>query len=415
MACAAACLVITALPCVSAQVAFTDAPAPDYLTYCLESASGKVMPGACAYASYAQLQGYLVTALTNPYGEDNATTLAGINGICSAGCDGELLTLAQSYMQILPPTPPSQSSWCDLVAAPNAVPLLQNSVPFLCLQNEQNQYCAVEVGKALFDANLLPQLVAILQAGPDEQHLPPQLNLGAVNQQALCHSLLTTGCCAQTFMDMAQALLLMTCHPKAAQALSALVAGCNNPLPPSCPGMQFQPFTMPTSCPEGGLVLPPVGTKCPIPAGSCPVTSCEMLCAIVASDPPGQTASPPGIASDVSSDLGNSGGATPAAATASDDDSTTAHTRRAAAAASPNAVAAGASMQRKGTAVSPVKVVAEVTCAMLLFTVLALAVQATTRKAAHRAAGVDAEAGGAGEGLKGQQQLLWPPPQPMHI
>ena len=402
---------MAALPSATAQVAFTDAPAPDYLTYCLESASGKVMPGACAYASYAQLQGYLVTALTNPYGEDNATTLAGINGICSAGCDGELLTLAQSYMQILPPTPPSQSSWCDLVAAPNAVPLLQNSVPFLCLQNEQNQYCAVEVGKALFDANLLPQLVAILQAGPDEQHLPPQLNLGAVNQQALCHSLLTTGCCAQTFMDMAQALLLMTCHPKAAQALSALVAGCNNPLPPSCPGMQFQPFTMPTSCPEGGLVLPPVGTKCPIPAGSCPVTSCEMLCAIVASDPPGETV--PAIASDVSSDLGNSGGAT-LALTGSDESTTAATQRRAA--ASPKAVVAGAAQaQRKGAAVSPVKVVAEITCAMLLFTVLALAVQATTRKAAQRAAGVDAEAGGGDGQMKGQNQLLWPPPQPMHI
>jgi hypothetical protein len=378
-------LALSHLPSATAQVVFTDAPAPDYLTYCLESASGKVMPGACAYASYAQLQGFLVTALTNPYAEDNATTLAGINGICSAGCDGELLTLAQSYMQILPPTPPSQSSWCDLVAAPNAVPLLQNSVPFLCLQNENNQYCAVEVGKALFDANLLPQLVAILQAGPDEQHLPPQLNLGAVNQQALCHSLLTTGCCAQTFMDMAQALLLMTCHPQAAQALAALVAGCNNPLPPSCPGMQFQPFTMPTSCPEGGLVLPPVGTKCPIPAGSCPVTSCEMLCAIVASDPPGETAP----------------------------DSTTAVTRRTG--ASPKAVVAGASTQRKAAAVRPVKVVAEIACAMLLFTVLALAVQATTRKAAQRAAGVDAEAGGGGEGLKGQQQLLWPPQQPIHI
>ena len=390
-------------------MAFTDAPAPDYLTYCLESASGKVMPGACAYASYAQLQGYLVTALTNPYGEDNATTLAGINSICSAGCDGELLTLAQSYMQILPPTPPTQSSWCDLVAAPNAVPLLQNSVPFLCLQNQDNQYCAVEVGKALFDANLLPQLVAILQAGPDEQHLPPQLNLGAVNQQALCHSLLTTGCCAQTFMDMAQALLLMTCHPKAAQALSALVAGCNNPLPPSCPGMQFQPFTMPTSCPEGGLVLPPVGTKCPIPAGSCPVTSCEMLCAIVASDPPGEAGASPAIASDVSSDLGNSGGG--AAPVGMD----TTESSSAASRAAPKRVAATtAQPQRKGVVSSPGRLVAEVTCAMLLFTVLALAVQATTR-AAHnkRMASGDAEAGV--DGLKGQNQLLWPPPQPMHI
>ena len=397
------------MPHVAAQVEFTEAPAPDYLTYCLESASGKVMPGACAYASYAQLQGYLVEALTNPYGEDNATMLAGIDSICGAGCDGELLTLGQSYVQLLPPVPANQSSWCDLVAAPNALPLLQNSVPFLCLQNTQNQYCAVEVGKALFDANLLSQLVALLQAGPNEQDLPPQLNLNAVDQHAFCHSLLTTGCCAQTFIDMTQALLLMTCHPKAAQALSALVSGCNTPLQPGCPGMQFQPFTMPTSCPQGGLVLPPVGTKCPIPAGSCPVTSCELLCAIVAGDPPGEDAhvssdSSDGaaraaslVASDVSSDLGNNAGGGAAA----------------------NAFTPAGAVQRSTTSnkaavhsrPSALKMFVEAACAVLLFTLLALGVQLTTRAAHNRRMAATGE-----EGEKAStQQLLWPPPQPLHV
>ena len=33
-------------------------------------------------------------------------------------------------------------------------------------------------------------------------------------------------------------------------------------------------------------MLPEVGSHCPIPANSCPVTECEFLCAVLAEDPP---------------------------------------------------------------------------------------------------------------------------------
>lgn len=276
----AALAAVLCLPVARAQSSFTEATAPEYLSFCLEAGTGTVLTGACADASYATFQSYLAAALVNPYGEDNATALAGVDALCSANCDTQLLTLSQRYVQSMPPLPASQSSWCSLVAAPNISPLLQNTLPFLCLRNEADQLCLLEAGKALFNLNLLQQLVAVLEG-------TAKLDFSTLDMPAICHAMQTTGCCAQTFVDVVQSLLLMTCHPDSAQALSTLFQQCTAALQPGCP-YDFSAFAMPQSCPEGGLVLPAVGTECPIPKGSCPVTSCEFLCAVVADDPPGK-------------------------------------------------------------------------------------------------------------------------------
>jgi hypothetical protein len=247
----------------------------------MEAATGVLPTGACADASYDTLQRYFVTALTDPFAENNATTLEGVTALCDAGCDAQLLTLAQRYIGAMPATPTGadESSWCSAVTGPNTAPLLGNALPFLCLTNEADNYCVVEVGKALYEANLLQQLMGVLEDGAP-------FNAASVDTGELCRTMFDTGCCAQTFIDVAQSLLLMTCHPDTASALQSLFQGCAPALKPGC-SYNFVPFEMPANCPEGGLVLPRVGTSCPIPSGSCPVTQCEFLCAIVAADPPG--------------------------------------------------------------------------------------------------------------------------------
>lgn len=273
-----------------AQTDFTDAPAGDYLTFCMEAATGFLPTGACADASYDTLQRYLATALTDPFAfaEHNETTIAGVTALCDAGCDAQLLTLAQKYVAAMPSSgaggaAPADNSWCAAVTGPNTSPLLANAIPFLCTRNDAvsdaDSYCVVQVGKALYEANVLSQLVEVLEGGA-------AFDASKVDTTELCREMFETGCCAQTFLDVAQSMLLMTCHPDTASALQTLFQGCSPGLKPGCE-YSFAPFEMPANCPEGGLVLPRVGTTCPIPTGSCPITQCEFLCAIVAADPPG--------------------------------------------------------------------------------------------------------------------------------
>jgi len=243
--------------------------------------------GQCAAAGYQQLQDYVVTALNNPFAYDNASALAPVTQLCAAACPQQLLTMGTAYVQSLPPLQlQPDASWCEQVAAPNVQPMLQTALPFLCLQNQQSELCLVEVGKALQETGLLAQLTGVLEGSA------AHIQFGSLNQKQVCHALLTTSCCGQTFVDVAQALLLMSCHSQSAQALASLVQGCPTPLPAGCP-YNFPAFAMPSACPEGGLVLPPIGTQCPIPNASCPVTSCELLCAILADDPPGEFSGPP--------------------------------------------------------------------------------------------------------------------------
>ncbi len=288
------------------QTDFTDAPAGDYLTFCMEAATGYLPTGACADASYDTLQRYFATALTDPFAESNATTLEGVTAICNAGCDSQLLTLAQRYIGAMPTTSgggPEDNSWCSAVTGNNTAPLLGNSLPFLCTQNDSDSYCVVEVGKALYEANVLQQLMSVVEGGRP-------FNTGDVDSTELCRAMFETGCCAQTFIDVVTSMLLMTCHSDTAQQLQSLFQGCQPALKPGCQ-YNFMPFEMPNDCPEGGLVLPKVGTECPIPTGSCPVTQCEFLCAVVAADPPGDFSSPAsGVSSSADADeaLGDSSG-----------------------------------------------------------------------------------------------------------
>jgi hypothetical protein len=289
-----------------AQTDFTDAPAGDYLTFCMEAATGYLPTGACADASYDTLQRYFATALTDPFAESNATTLEGVTAICNAGCDSQLLTLAQRYIGAMPTTSgggPEDNSWCSAVTGNNTAPLLGNSLPFLCTQNDSDSYCVVEVGKALYEANVLQQLMSVVEGGRP-------FNTGDVDSTELCRAMFETGCCAQTFIDVVTSMLLMTCHSDTAQQLQSLFQGCQPALKPGCQ-YNFMPFEMPNDCPEGGLVLPKVGTECPIPTGSCPVTQCEFLCAVVAADPPGDFSTPAsGVSSSADADeaLGDSSG-----------------------------------------------------------------------------------------------------------
>lgn len=299
-----ACAALAALwPCARAQTDFTDAPAGDYLTFCMEAATGFLPTGSCADASYDTLQRYFATALTDPFAESNATTLEGVTAICNAGCDSQLLTLAQRYIGAMPAAAggaPEDNSWCATVTGNNTAPLLGNSIPFLCTQNEDASYCVVEVGKALYEANVLQQLMSVIEGGK-------AFNTGDVDTSELCRAMFETGCCAQTFLDVVTSMLLMTCHSDTAQQLQSLFQGCQPALKPGCQ-YNFVPFEMPEDCPEGGLVLPKVGTECPIPTGSCPVTQCEFLCAVVAADPPGDFTHGVSSSADADEALGDSSG-----------------------------------------------------------------------------------------------------------
>ena len=401
-----------------AQTDFTDAPAGDYLTvramryvvplclpaltrslpscwlsqFCMEAATGFLPTGACADASYDTLQRYFATALTDPFAESNATTLEGVTAICNAGCDSQLLTLAQRYIGAMPSAPggaPLDNSWCATVTGNNTAPLLGNSLPFLCTQNEADSYCVVEVGKALYEANVLSQLVSVVEGGRP-------FNPGEVDTTELCRAMFETGCCAQTFIDVVTSLLLMTCHSDTAQQLQSLFQGCQPALKPGC-SYNFVPFEMPNDCPEGGLVLPKVGTECPIPTGSCPVTQCEFLCAVVAADPPGDfapaSASRSAISSSADADeaLGDSSGDGGEPGT--------------------GAIASRARTVTAAAAAAPARAARKAMDATLWMTVSAAAVLAVLAAASHgrRAGAVQGSGQGTEMATRWSSELSWPP------
>ena len=115
-----------------------------------------------------------------------------------------------------------------------------------------------------------------------------QMMAGAVgNATALCHVMNTAGCCANSFIKVATAVLTMTCHALTAQALNDMVTQCPTPLPAACPHTSIPNFSPPVGCPiASGITIPPAADDCGIPPGMCPQNACQWICATVTDDPP---------------------------------------------------------------------------------------------------------------------------------
>ena len=113
------------------------------------------------------------------------------------------------------------------------------------------------------------------------------LSSAAGNVTTLCHIMNTAGCCAQSFFDITNSLLTMTCHALTAQTLGDMVTQCPSPLPPACPKTQVPNFSPPTGCPiASGITIPAAADDCGIPPGMCPQNACQWICAVVTDDPP---------------------------------------------------------------------------------------------------------------------------------
>lgn len=264
---------------VHAQTAFDRASAPAYLTYCLEASTGTVPSSVCDQGTYATLQGLITDALVNPW-LLNETTLQPLEELCAQNCISQLLTMSETYINQLPALSGNES-WCETVIDPNIVPLLQTTVPFMCQRNMNGSFCFAEVAQAMDTAGVLHYFKSVMAN-------EIMFNSHDVDTNTLCPAMADIGCCGTTFADVLQAALQMTCHPDAAMGVAQIMSNCQGSpqgLPEGC-NYHLPDFEYPETCPVGGLVLPAVGSHCPIPAESCPVTTCEFMCAVMAEDPP---------------------------------------------------------------------------------------------------------------------------------
>lgn len=80
------------------QVTFQKAPAPDYLTYCFEAATGLLPSAGCNAGTYNVLQQAITEALNNPTTFD-PDLLNQMEAICEADCVGELLTIVRDWSE----------------------------------------------------------------------------------------------------------------------------------------------------------------------------------------------------------------------------------------------------------------------------------------------------------------------------
>lgn len=75
-----------------AQVPFTKAQAPSYLTYCFEAATGLLPSSGCDAGVYGVMQQVVTQALEDPMAVSE-TLLGQLENICAADCVGQLLTI----------------------------------------------------------------------------------------------------------------------------------------------------------------------------------------------------------------------------------------------------------------------------------------------------------------------------------
>ena len=131
---------------------------------------------------------------------------------------------------------------------------------------------------------MLDQLVPVMTG---QSTFAKMLSSAAGNVTTLCHIMNSAGCCAQSFFDITNSLLTMTCHALTAQTLTDMVTQCPSPLPAACPKTQVPNFEPPTGCPiASGITIPAAADDCGIPPGMCPQNACQWICAVVTDDPP---------------------------------------------------------------------------------------------------------------------------------
>jgi len=161
------------------------------------------------------------------------------------------------------------TSACDRALGPNAAALVQLLTDFLCLQNARGESCAQVVSLAAKDLGLTAMLTG-----------RSPFDAKTVFTPTTCAVLNASSCCGAAALEVLYAVAQMTCHETGANAAQLLAKECAG-MPPPCGAFNVPSYSAVSDC--RGVSFP---TSCDTPAGSCPDSPCEVLCAMATNEPP---------------------------------------------------------------------------------------------------------------------------------
>lgn len=223
--------------------------------------------------SYADIQQLVMLLLQEPQLMSSADA-ATLGGFCQQStystCLNQLNSQVHAFLQH---TASPTTSACDVALGPNVPSLLQLLSNFLCLQDARGDSCPQVVALALND-------VGLLKMATGREPFDAKL----VFQPTTCALLNATTCCGSAFLEVLFAVSQMTCHGEQADAAQLLAAQCVG-LPAPCGAFSVPSYESVDDC--SGTSFP---TNCSTPAGSCPDSPCELVCAMITNEPPSEAA-----------------------------------------------------------------------------------------------------------------------------
>jgi hypothetical protein len=226
----------------------------------------------CA-GSYPDLQQLVLMLLQQPQ-LVSASDVAVLQGFCKQTafptCLNQLNSQVVAFLQHA--GSPSRTA-CDAALGPNVPALLQLLSNFICLESGRGESCPQVLAIALNDLGLLDMATG---RAPFEAK--------DVFQASTCAILNATGCCGAAFLEVGYAVAQMTCHEAQASAAQMMATQCAG-IPPPCGAFSVPAYESVADC--RGVSMP---KTCATPAGSCPDSPCELLCAIVTNEPPSEPA-----------------------------------------------------------------------------------------------------------------------------
>lgn len=273
------------------------AVAAEYITTCLEAFSPEAISPGCE-DGYNALEQIAIQLMTDPSAMP-AAGISALKGLCaqppgSAGsCMAQYKASIGAYSGLVNQLNANGTfgaagtkavgGGCDASIDPLTAKLVGATADFLCLKDGDGELCAPSIAAALQSAGLL-----------DIIRSPATFNYTALDTSALCSVLSAAGCCGKSFELALADVLALTCHPGKAQQLMRAAATCSPKLPAVCTAYHYLQLTPAQIANMERCAPVTIPQTCHIPAGSCPTTSCQMLCAIATLDPPAGAPGLPG-------------------------------------------------------------------------------------------------------------------------
>jgi hypothetical protein len=223
--------------------------------------------------SYADIQQLVMLLLEEPQlmsSADAGTLSAFCQESTYSNCLNQLNSQVHAFLQH---TASPTTSACDAALGPNVPALLELLSNFLCLQDSHGNSCPQVVAIALSDLGLLKMAIG-----------RQPFDAKSVFQPTTCALLNATSCCGSAFLEVVFAVSQMTCHSVQADAAQLLAAQCAG-LPAPCGAFNVPSYEAVEDC--SGTSFP---DTCSTPAGSCPDSPCELVCAIITNEPPAEPA-----------------------------------------------------------------------------------------------------------------------------